>query len=145
MIKLSTTLKTMLDNLGCEGSDEVISLTKINSEIMNLIVSWMKHHVDNKDLDTECTNPIGEVDDYVVHSCEDIDPWDEKLLESLEMATIFELSMACNYLDIKSLLGSTCKFIASKIRGKEPAEIRKVFNLPEAKSDSQSASTSDHR
>ncbi|KAK2971039.1 hypothetical protein RJ640_030953 [Escallonia rubra] len=37
--------------------------------------------------------------------------------------------MAANYLDIKSLLDLTCQAVADMIKGKNPEEIRKTFNI----------------
>ncbi|CAN1759300.1 SKP1-like protein 11 [Linum perenne] len=34
-----------------------------------------------------------------------------------------------NYLDIKELLDLACEYIASMMKGKEPEEIRKIFNI----------------
>lgn len=37
--------------------------------------------------------------------------------------------MAANYLNIKGLLDITCKTVANMIKGKNPEEIRKTFNI----------------
>lgn len=36
---------------------------------------------------------------------------------------------AANFLDIKSLLDLTCQKVADMIKGKQPEEIRKIFNI----------------
>jgi len=47
----------------------------------------------------------------------------------VEQATLFDLILAANYLDIKGLLDMTCKRAAEMIKGKTPEEIRKLFNI----------------
>jgi len=47
----------------------------------------------------------------------------------VEQATMFDLILAANYLDIKGLLDITCKRVAGMIKGKTPEEIRKLFNI----------------
>ena len=42
---------------------------------------------------------------------------------------MFELILASNYLDIRSLLDVTCKTVANMIKGKTAEEIRKTFNI----------------
>lgn len=48
---------------------------------------------------------------------------------NVENATLFELILAANYLNIKSLLDITCQAVAEKIKGKTPEQIRQEFNI----------------
>ena len=48
---------------------------------------------------------------------------------NIEQEVLFELILAANYLDIKSLLDLTCAKVASMIKGKTTEEIRKQFNI----------------
>ena len=45
------------------------------------------------------------------------------------MRTLFQLILAANYMDIKSLLDLTCAKVASMLKGKTPEEIQKTFNI----------------
>jgi S-phase kinase-associated protein 1 len=54
--------------------------------------------------------------------------WDAKFVD-IKQELLFELILAANYMDIKSLLDLTCAKVASMIKGKTPEEIRKTFNI----------------
>ncbi|GKA13787.1 SKP1-like protein 1A [Tanacetum coccineum] len=47
----------------------------------------------------------------------------------VDQGTLFDLILAANYLNIKSLLDLTCQTVADMIKGKTPEEIRKTFNI----------------
>ncbi|GKB61205.1 SKP1-like protein 1A [Tanacetum coccineum] len=47
----------------------------------------------------------------------------------VDQGTLFDLILAANYLNIKSLLDLTCQTVADMIKGKIPEEIRKTFNI----------------
>ncbi|KAI3864417.1 hypothetical protein MKX03_007772 [Papaver bracteatum] len=48
---------------------------------------------------------------------------------NVDQATLFDLILAANYLNIKELLDLTCQTVADMIKGKTPEEIRKTFNI----------------
>ena len=54
--------------------------------------------------------------------------WDANFV-SIDQEMLFELILAANYMDIKSLLDLICAKVASMIKGKTPEEIRKTFNI----------------
>jgi len=56
----------------------------------------------------------------------------EEIDDELDSQTLlFELIKDVNYMDIPELLNLLCAKVASQIKGKTPAEIRKTFNITE--------------
>jgi len=110
----------MLEDLGT-SSDVAIPLHNVTSKILDKVIEYCKHHVEH---------PVPKTDDKVGDKAksEDILPWDKDFC-NVDQATLFELILAANYLDIKPLLDLTCKTVANMIKGKTPEEIRKTFNI----------------
>jgi S-phase kinase-associated protein 1 len=87
---------------------------------MKKVIDWATHHKGDP--------PPPEDDDFKEKKVDEIDPWDQEFLK-VDQGTLFELILAANYLDIKGLLDVTCKTVANMIKGKNPEEIRKTFNI----------------
>jgi len=114
----SVTIKNMLDDIG--DTDQAIPLPNVNSKILQKVIEYCKHHHDH---------PVAIQDDKDKEKrTDDILPWDQDFCR-VDQATLFELILAANYLDIKPLLDLTCKTVANMIKGKTPEEIRKTFNI----------------
>jgi len=124
VIKLSNTIKTMLEDLGDNeeegGEQEIIPLQNVNGSILKKVLQWCQYHKDDP--------PPLEEDDNKEKRTDDIPSWDQEFLK-VDQGTLFELILAANYLDIKGLLDVTCKTVANMIKGKTPEEIRKTFNI----------------
>lgn len=106
--KMSGTLKDLIDDA---GTDNAVPLPNVTSKILSKVVDYCKYY--NKHPQTE-----------------EISPWDLEFC-TVDQPTLFELILAANYLDIKTLLDLTCKTVANMIKGKTPDEIRKTFNIKE--------------
>ena len=118
--KMSITIKTMLEDLGIvDGDDEPVPLPNVKDESLELFIKWAEYHKND---------PAPEDDDNKEKRTDDISSWDEDFLK-VPSATLFDLILAANYLDVKGLLDLTCKKAASMIQGKSPDEIRKTFNI----------------
>uniref|UniRef100_A0A453R7M5 SKP1 component dimerisation domain-containing protein n=1 Tax=Aegilops tauschii subsp. strangulata TaxID=200361 RepID=A0A453R7M5_AEGTS len=59
---------------------------------------------------------------------EDLKSFDAEFVK-VDRATLFDLILAANYLNIKGLLDLTCQTVADMIKDNTPEEIRKIFNI----------------
>ncbi|VDK55208.1 unnamed protein product [Cylicostephanus goldi] len=121
VIRLSTTINTMLQDLGLDSeSSDPIPICNVSGPIMKKVLTWCTFHKD----DPPCTDDS----DNREKRTDDIPSWDVEFLK-VDQGTLFELILAANYLDIKGLLDVTCKTVANMIKGKTPEEIRRTFNI----------------
>uniref|UniRef100_A0A803Q3S3 SKP1-like protein n=1 Tax=Cannabis sativa TaxID=3483 RepID=A0A803Q3S3_CANSA len=102
----SQTIKHMIED-GC--ADNGIPLPNVTSKILTLVIEYCKKHVDSS-------------------NSTDLQSWDANFVK-LDQATLFELILSANYLNIANLLDLTCQTVADMIKGKTPEEIRKLFNI----------------
>ncbi|KAB2043231.1 hypothetical protein ES319_D01G002000v1 [Gossypium barbadense] len=72
-----------------------------------------------------CTKHVDDMDDELPTKFKD---WDANFAK-VDQNTLFYLTLAANFLNIKSLLGLMCQTVADMIKGKSPEEIRKTFNI----------------
>jgi S-phase kinase-associated protein 1 len=111
----SQTVKNMIEDTGAE---EMIPLPNVSSKILAKTIEYCIYHV----------AASKKVDDKPAKSDEDVKQWDGDFVK-VDQATLFDLILAANYLNIKSLLDLTCSTVALMIKGKTPEEIRKTFNI----------------
>nr|GEX87553.1 SKP1-like protein 1B [Tanacetum cinerariifolium] len=108
----SQTIKHVIED---ECADTVIPLPNVTSKILSKVIEYCKKHVE-----------APKTEDKVVE--EDLKSFDTNFVK-VDEGTLFDLIMAANYLNIKSLLNLTCQAVADMIKGKTPEEIRKTFNI----------------
>jgi S-phase kinase-associated protein 1 len=87
-----------------------VPLPLVSSSTLSKVIEYMRFHFDNP-TENDATSA-----------------WDARFIE-VEYPIMYDLIIAANYLDIKSLLDLGCKRIASIVRGKTPDEIRAEFNI----------------
>ncbi|GFP91946.1 skp1-like protein 1a [Phtheirospermum japonicum] len=80
-------------------ANNVIPLPNITSKILSKVIEYFKRHVD------------------VSASADDLKAFDADFVR-VDQATLSDLILAANYLNIKSLLDMTCKPVVDKIKGK---------------------------
>eukprot|EP01121_Diplochlamys_sp_Union-15-3_P006053 TRINITY_DN164_c0_g1_i3.p1 TRINITY_DN164_c0_g1~~TRINITY_DN164_c0_g1_i3.p1 ORF type:complete len:169 (+),score=34.13 TRINITY_DN164_c0_g1_i3:96-602(+) len=118
---MSVTIKNMLEDLSPD-SDTPIPLPNVSGKILEKVIDYCKYHYEHPTPSSDDKKDAGE------KRTDDIIPWDQDFCK-VDQATLFELILAANYLDIKPLLDLTCKTVANMIKGKTPEEIRKTFNI----------------
>lgn len=105
-----------------DSNKQEIPLPNVNSTTLSKVVEFCKYHKENGAL-AEIEKPLRSA-----NMSEIVGEWDANFVD-LEQAALFNLILAANYLDIKSLLDLTCAKVASMIKGKTPEEIRRTFNI----------------
>ncbi|KAH7834544.1 hypothetical protein Vadar_017258 [Vaccinium darrowii] len=109
----SQTIKHMIED-NC--ADTSIPLPNVTSKILAKVIEYCKRHVESaaKSEDKAVDDALKTFDTEFVN---------------VDQAVLFDLILAANYLNIKSLLDLTCQTVADMIKGKTPEEIRKTFNI----------------
>ncbi|XP_010536422.1 PREDICTED: SKP1-like protein 1A [Tarenaya hassleriana] len=117
----SQTIKHMVED---DCADNGIPLPNVTSKVLAKVIEYCKKHVDaaaaNNSEDCVGGSAGGDKDD--------LKAWDAEFVK-VDQATLFDLILAANYLNIKGLLDLTCQTVADMIKGKTPEEIRKTFNI----------------
>ncbi|BFI15168.1 S-phase kinase-associated protein 1 [Marchantia polymorpha subsp. ruderalis] len=111
----SQTVKNMIEDT---GTDNPIPLPNVSSKILAKVIEYCRYHVESQKISDE--KPAVPEDE--------IKQWDAEFVK-VDQATLFDLILAANYLNIKNLLDLTCQTVADMIKGKTPEEIRKTFNI----------------
>jgi len=122
IIKQSELVLTMIDD--DEGDDDMnqeIPLPNVREEVLKKVIEFCEYHAEHDFPDIEKPLKSSNMQEVVGE-------WDAKYVE-VDMEFLFELILAANYMDIKSLLDLTCAKVASMIKGKTPEEIRQTFNI----------------
>ncbi|XP_054810779.1 SKP1-like protein 1A [Prosopis cineraria] len=108
----SQTIKHMIED---DCADNGIPLPNVTSKILAKVIEYCKKHVEAASSEEKTSD-------------EDIKAWDAEFVR-VDQAVLFDLILAANYLNIKSLLDLTCQTVAGMIKGKTPEEIRKTFSI----------------
>ncbi|KAG6645522.1 SKP1-like protein 1B [Carya illinoinensis] len=96
-------------------ADNVIPVLNVTSKILDKVIEYCKKHVEPANSEDRTSK-------------DDLEAWDAEFVR-VDQATLFDLILAANYLNIKSLLDLTCQTVADMIKGKTPEEIRETFNI----------------
>ncbi|CAD6252265.1 unnamed protein product [Miscanthus lutarioriparius] len=117
----SQTIRHMIED---DCADNGIPLPNVNSKILSKVIEYCNKHVH------AAAKPADAADANTAAGGggEDLKNWDAEFVK-VDQATLFDLILAANYLNIKGLLDLTCQTVADMIKGKTPEEIRKTFNI----------------
>ncbi|KEH23694.1 SCF ubiquitin ligase, SKP1 component [Medicago truncatula] len=108
----SQTIKHMIED---DCTDNGIPVPNVTGQILAKVIEYCKKHVDAESSDEKPSE-------------DDLKNWDAEFVK-VDQDKLFDLILAANYLNIKSLLDLTCQTVADMIKGKTPEEIRKTFNI----------------
>ncbi|XP_057419964.1 SKP1-like protein 1A [Lotus japonicus] len=111
----SETIKHMVED-NC--ADTAIPLPNVTSKTLALVIEYCKKHVEAASGSGE--KPVTK---------EELKEWDAEFAKGHDQATLFDLILASNYLNIKSLLDLTCQAVADIIEKKSPEQVREIFNI----------------
>eukprot|EP00897_Mesotaenium_endlicherianum_P006462 jgi/Mesen1/5844/ME000298S05112 len=112
----SETVKNMIED--DVTTDQGIPLPNVSGKILAKVIEYCKYHVEAKNVS----------EDKPILTEEEVKTWDQDFVK-VDQATLFDLILAANYLNIKDLLDLTCQTVADMIKGKTPEEIRRTFNI----------------
>ncbi|CAL9042681.1 unnamed protein product [Musa banksii] len=116
----SQTIKHMIED---DCAENGIPLPNVTSAILAKVIEYCRKHVE-----ASAAAASKSSDDGSKPTDEEIKSWDAEFVK-VDQATLFDLILAANYLNIKGLLDLTCQTVADMIKGKTPEEIRKTFNI----------------
>ena len=105
-------IKNLLDDQAIEP-DTPIPVSEVSSSILALVIEF-------------CEYMEGKV--VSADNIEEIDEWEKEFLK-IDDPTLYQLTLAANFLDVQGLLNICCKHIADNIKGKSCEEIREDFKL----------------
>lgn len=102
----SEIIKHMIDD-DCAGN--AIPLPNITAPILAMVITYLKRHSSNDDE-------------------EKLKSFDSEFV-NVDQATLYDLILGANYLNIKGLLDLTTQTVADMIKGKSVEKIREIFNI----------------
>ena len=91
------------------GTDDAIPLFNLEKKTLAKIVEWLKKHASDASKD-------------------ELEKWDADFVD-VDTDSLYDLLLASNYLSVEVLLGQLAQKVADMIKGKQPEEIRKLFNI----------------
>ncbi|KAI9351206.1 Skp1 family, dimerization domain-containing protein [Obelidium mucronatum] len=117
----SVLIKGMLEDVG-ELEDQAIPLPNVTGKTLERVIAYCQAHKDDPPADPEAKPKPSE----------DIDEADKVFMAAMDRSEKFEIILAANYLDIKSLLDLGCKTIANMIKGKSTEEVMEALGIEDS-------------
>jgi S-phase kinase-associated protein 1 len=135
---MSELVKQMLDEDQLEDEEaQEMPLLNIKSTILAKVIEYCQYYLHNPMNEIEkvrfplyltCLFLLLHQPLKSVSMSEVVQEWYANYI-SVDRETLFELTLAANYMDVKPLLDLCCATTASLIKGKTPEEIRRQFNI----------------
>ncbi|GMR51610.1 hypothetical protein PMAYCL1PPCAC_21805, partial [Pristionchus mayeri] len=117
VLKQSVTIETLIAGLNLDEADSdtpamPIPLPNVTGDVLEKVIKWCEQHQ---------ADPVKESDENVEVVIPD---WDKEFIGNWDRQMLLQITVAANYLDIKSLLDMCCKTIANTFANKSGEEIR---------------------
>lgn len=115
----SELIKTILST---DKNETTIRFPNVSGNVLERIVKYLKYHI---------TSPANKIDRPLrsTHMRENVCEWDAQYIDSIDSKVLFEIIIAANYLDIKSLLDLACAKVASMIKNKSRDQVKELFDI----------------
>lgn len=117
---VSVLFQTMTDVDDSDGIGE-IPVPNVSHDTLKKVIEFCEYNVDHE---------LGEIEKPLKSKniSESVPEWYANYID-LEKTLLFDVICAANYLDIPGLLKLGCAKVASKIKGKDPKQIREEFGI----------------
>merc|ERR1719166_209107 len=113
--------KFVVAKLEADADAKSIEICQVPPETLEHVITYLKHH---KGIEPE---PIPKPNRSIHMSQIVSDQWDATWIDAFDKKTIFEIILAANYMDIKSLLHLGCAKIATLIKQLDQKEINRII------------------
>jgi len=120
--ELSKLVTTILDG---DKEATVIEIGQVPAETLKHVVDYLQHHKGKEPEPLPC--PVRSIHMAQIVS----DKWDATWIDAFDKKVIFEIILAANYMDIKSLLHLGCAKIATLIKQLDQKEINRIIEEEE--------------
>ncbi|WOL15891.1 hypothetical protein Cni_G24672 [Canna indica] len=111
----SRMIKSVIEDCGPQDLI-LVTLPEVNGVTLEEILRFLMKHIEFVDRTTEA-------------DAEELKMWDDKFLEDVDMNTLYNLLLASIIMKMKELTDLCVEKAADMMRGKQPAEIRELFNI----------------
>ncbi|CAM36327.1 Skp1-related protein [Caenorhabditis elegans] len=120
-VKQSNILSNLISTCAPEdvASMDPIPITNVTGNILKMVIEWCEKH----------KGEALPVEDDSVPKNINVPEWDTNFLK-IDNEVLFDLIVACNYLDVPGLMNYGCKMVANMAIGKSPDELRIIFAIP---------------
>jgi len=120
--ELSKFVTTILEG---DADATSIEIRQVPPETLKHVIDYLKHHKGAEPDPLPC--PVRSIHMAQIVS----DKWDATWIDAFDKKTIFEIILAANYMDIKSLLHLGCAKIATLIKQLDQKEINRIIEEEE--------------
>eukprot|EP01018_Ginkgo_biloba_P018041 Gb_41410 [translate_table: standard] len=114
----SALLREMVIDL---GPVQIVPLPNVSARTLRKVIQFCEYRYDADIRRRESDDPAA-VD-------EEIRAWEADFMDDVDQYDLYQIILAGNYMNIRSLLDFTCRVVAGMLRGKSPEEVRMIFNI----------------